>query len=56
MAERERVQRLASTVATIQARWGERALVSAREAPRQGDAVQWHRGPGRHSWARERTV
>lgn len=36
MAELERVQRLASTVATIQARWGERALVSAREAPRQG--------------------
>ncbi|NLD42767.1 MAG: hypothetical protein GX657_04645 [Chloroflexi bacterium] len=36
MAELERVQRLASTVATIQARWGERALVPAREAPRQG--------------------
>lgn len=36
MVELERVQRLASTVATIQARWGERALVSAREAPRQG--------------------
>jgi len=36
MAELERAQRLASTVATIQARWGERALVSAREAPRAG--------------------
>jgi hypothetical protein len=36
MAELERVQRMASTIATIQARWGERALVSAREAPRQG--------------------
>ncbi|MGI6368965.1 MAG: hypothetical protein ACOX2L_11530 [Anaerolineae bacterium] len=33
--EAERVQRLASAVATIQARWGERALVSAREAPRE---------------------
>jgi hypothetical protein len=36
MAELERVQRMASTIATIQARWGERALVPAREAPRQG--------------------
>ena len=36
MAELERVQRMASTIATIQARWGDRALVPAREAPRQG--------------------
>ena len=36
MAELDRVQRMASTIATIQARWGERALVPAREAPRQG--------------------
>ncbi len=36
MVELERGLRLASTVAAIQARWGERALVSAREAPRQG--------------------
>jgi hypothetical protein len=36
MAELARVQRMASTLATIQARWGERALVPAREAPRQG--------------------
>lgn len=34
MAERERRQQLAATVATIQARWGPRAIVSAREAAR----------------------
>jgi RecA/RadA recombinase len=33
MAERERKQRLQSTVAAIQARWGERAIAAARDLP-----------------------
>jgi hypothetical protein len=36
MVERERMQRLAGAVSAIQERWGDRAIVTAREAPRQG--------------------